>query len=72
MVDHDKFLEDTWGALLSRKKADVLNAFNALDDGSRTVVLDHLTKMATEKGWHPEQVKSAKSALRAIKSEENR
>lgn len=70
MTDHDTFLEKTWSALLSRDRVEVLRAYRALDPQSRQVVLDHLTKMATETGWHLEQALSAQSALEAIKSEE--
>jgi Lon protease-like protein len=70
LTDHDTFLEKTWSALLSRDRVEVLRAYRALDPQSRQVVLHHLTKMATETGWHPEQALSAQSALEAIKSEE--
>ncbi len=70
MIDHDTFLEETWSALLSRDKGEILRAFNALDEASRKVVMEHLKKMATEEGWHPEQIMSAKSALSTIPNED--
>ena len=70
MIDHDTFLEETWSALLSRDKREILRAFNALDETSRKVVIEHLKKMATEEGWHPEQVVSAENALSAIRYED--
>jgi hypothetical protein len=72
LIDHDTFLEETWGALLSRDGVEVLRAYQALDPQSRQVVLDHITRMANEPGWHLEQAFSAQSALEAIKSEETR
>lgn len=71
-MDHDTFLEETWGALLSRDRVEVLRAYHALDPQSRLLVLNHLTKMATEEGWHAEQARSAQSALDAIRSEDTR
>jgi len=64
--DYEKFLEETWSALLSRDKGEVVRVFRALDVESRKVVVQHLTKMSTQEGWHPEQVRSAQIALSAL------
>lgn len=72
MTDYDAFLEETWSALLSRDRDVVLRVYHSLDAQSRQVVLDHLSRMATETGWHPEQALSAQGALKAINSEETR
>jgi hypothetical protein len=64
--DYEKFLEETWSALLSRDKGEVLRVFRALDVESRKIVVQHLTKMSTQEGWHPEQVRSAQIALSAL------
>lgn len=66
MGDYEKFLEETWSALLSRDKGEVVRVFRALDVESRKVVVQHLTKMSTQEGWHPEQVRSAQIALSAL------
>ncbi len=66
MGDYEKFLEETWSALLSRDKGEVLRVFRALDVESRKIVVQHLTKMSTQEGWHPEQVRSAQTALSAL------
>ncbi len=63
----DKFpLSDFWDAILSRNPRLIQNAFALLDESSKKAVVNHLQKMITESGWHPEQVKSAKAALTVI------
>lgn len=71
MGDYEAYLEKTWNAILSRDKVEILRAFNALDQASRKAMVDHLQKMTSESGWHPEQAKSARSALQAIFDEGN-
>lgn len=66
LTDQDSFLEKTWDAILSRDKDAIQHGFDALDDESQKAVLQHLRKMATEVGWHPEQVRSAQIALRSL------
>lgn len=68
LINQDTFLEQTWGAILSREKDEIQRAFNELDRDSRKAVLDHLHKMASEYGWHPEQVESARIALSTIRN----
>ncbi len=60
------FVETTWDSLLSRDPARILLAFAALDTASQQVVRDHLQRMCSEDGWHPEQVISAQTALRIL------
>jgi hypothetical protein len=56
-------LENLWDGLLSRQVDLILKAFNSLDQDGKVAVMNHLRRMSTEMGWHPEQVASAKSAL---------
>lgn len=59
-------LEKLWDRLLSRQPELVLKAFRTLKSQDREAVMDHLRRMASEPGWHPEQVKSARVALDAL------
>ena len=70
MTDQEKFLEEIWGALLSREVDMIRQAYSSLDVGSRKAVLNHLHTMVTDTGWHPEQVLSAQAALDALKEYE--
>lgn len=63
----DTGYEALWEALLSRQPERIRQAFFGLDDASRAVVREHLRKMVREPGWHPQQVKSARAALKALK-----
>jgi hypothetical protein len=65
----EAFLEKTWDALLSRDPEKIVRTFSTLDLDSQHVVLEHLKKMVSETGWHPEQVISAQAALQALQSE---
>jgi len=60
-------LSDFWDAILSRNPRLIRDTFVLLDESSRKAVINHLQKMITESGWHPEQVKSAKAALVIIR-----
>jgi len=62
----DAYLEKVWDDLLSRDTQKVRSRFFSLDDVSRKNVLEHLRKMASEDGWHPEQVKSVRIALEVL------
>lgn len=59
-------LEVLWNKLLSRNPKQIRAAFAGLDAASQTEVLQHLQRMSTEEGWHPEQRKSAEAALAAL------
>jgi hypothetical protein len=65
-MSDSSFIETTWDSLLSRDPSQIRLAYAALDAASKKVVVDHLQKMCTEEGWHPEQVVSAQVALRAL------
>ena len=65
----EAFLEKTWDSLLSRDPEKIVRTFSDLDPDSQHVVLEHLKKMVSETGWHPEQVISAQAALQALQSE---
>lgn len=60
-----------WDNLLSREPARIQWAFSTLDENSKQAVINHLEKMISETGWHPEQVKSAQAALETIKKIES-
>lgn len=68
MSGQEQTLEQIWDGILSREEVSIRRAYFALDKPSRDAVLRHLQKMAQEKGWHPEQVKSAKKALEIIQN----
>jgi hypothetical protein len=59
-------LEAFWDAILSREPKRIQSAYLPLDMATRNSLVEHLQKMASEPGWHPEQVKSAQAALQAI------
>lgn len=61
-------LEKMWGDLLSREPDHVVMAFEKLDPENRINVVMHLKAMVSEKGWHSEQKKSARIALKTIHS----
>lgn len=61
-------VEQMWEKLLSREPGAVRVAFSSLNEEEQAAVLAHLSKMASELGWHPEQKKSAEAALGILKS----
>ena len=63
----DDASQQFWDALLSRQPERVRAAFAGLDEAERDQVLKHLRRMVGEAGWHPEQKKSARAALKALK-----
>ena len=65
------FLESIWDGILSREHRLICDTFMRLDETSQQVVVDHLKRMATEDGWHPEQVVSAREALAALKKDDS-
>jgi len=65
-MSDESYLESTWNSLLSRDPSLIRLAYAALDAASKKVVVDHLQKMCSEEGWHPEQVISAQVALNAL------
>ena len=62
----DQFLETIWDNLLSHEPEKIQHAYQLLDNSSQVEVIDHLKKMVTEDGWHPEQVTSARIALNTL------
>jgi hypothetical protein len=67
-MDNDLDLEKLWNDLLSRETKKVKMAFARLDKENQQAILQHLTRMSTEPGWHPEQRASAEVALQALVS----
>ena len=59
-------LEILWDNLLSRQPERVRAAFSTLTSAEQQAVLDHLKRMSQEPGWHPEQRRSAQTALDAL------
>ena len=65
MVDPTEIL---WDGLLSRESSRIQQTFKTLDAEERTAILAHLIRMSSKPDWHPEQVRSAKAAIRALVS----
>lgn len=59
-------LEEFWENLLSERPAQIQAAFERLNSQERQAVLVHLKRMASEKGWHPQQRRSAQRALAVL------
>jgi hypothetical protein len=59
-------VEQLWDNLLSRELEKIKSSFQHLDQTDRIAVIEHLNRMTTEDGWHPEQKKSAQIALQEI------
>ena len=62
-------IEEFWSEILSREPDRIRAAYEALSAKEKKAVLDHLTRMVTEDGWHPEQFVSASQALDALEKE---
>lgn len=61
-----KTLEEFWDAILSRDPRRIRVVYQTLDSVDQKRLLEHLRKMASEDGWHPDQRTSALAALDAI------
>lgn len=59
-------LELLWDQLLSRQPEQIRAAYNRLSPDEQVYVLRHLGRMASEPGWHTEQVLSAQAAINAL------
>lgn len=59
-------LEGFWENILSRDKELVQSTINKVSNDEKNQIIYHLQKMASEPGWHEEQIKSAKYALDVI------
>ncbi len=59
-------LEKLWDNLLSRQNNQIRAAYQELTSEEKDAVLEHLQRMVSEPGWHPEQRLSAKAALRVL------
>lgn len=58
--------EEFWDAILSRESVLIRQACENLSDDERQALLAHLKRMASEPGWHPEQIVSALAALQVL------
>ena len=68
IMSQNEPLEKMWDDLLSREPDIVTDAFQKIDHENRINVIKHLETMVNEKGWHIEQKKSARIALKVIRS----
>ena len=59
-------IEHLWDSLLSREPEKIKSTFHHLNQSERNTVIEHLNRMTTEDGWHPEQNISASIALQII------
>jgi hypothetical protein len=59
--------DDLWDAILSREPERIMETWNRLNREEQTSVLEHLERMTSEDGWHPEQVISARVALEVVR-----
>ncbi len=59
-------VEQLWDNLLSREPEKIKTTFQHLNLSERSTVIEHLKRMTTEDGWHPEQKKSAQVSLQTI------
>jgi hypothetical protein len=66
MNHSDEPLEILWDNLLSREPNRIRSAYYSRSELEQSVVVEHLRKMASEEGWHPQQRISALAALKAL------
>jgi hypothetical protein len=59
-------LDELWANMLSADSARIRRAWAALSAKERQAVLEHLTHMRDDDGWHPEQRESAAAAIKAL------
>ncbi len=59
-------VEQLWDNLLSREPEKIQTTFQYLSSSERNAVIEHLKRMTSEDGWHPEQRKSAQFSLQMI------
>jgi NADH:ubiquinone oxidoreductase subunit E len=64
-IDHLS-IELLWDSLLSREPEKIKSTFHHLNQSERSAVIEHLNRMTTEDGWHPEQKNSALIVLQII------
>ena len=62
-------IEDFWEEILSRQTERIQAAFASLSVEEKVAVLQHLKRMTSEPGWHPEQIASASKALETLNHE---
>lgn len=65
-MDEEIELEALWEGLLSRQPQRIQDAYQSLTGDEQRAVYAHLQRMASEAGWHPEQVISAQKALEVL------
>ena len=64
-IDHLP-VEQLWDNLLSREVGKIKSSFQHLNQSEQNAIIEHLNRMTSEDGWHPEQKKSAQIALKEI------
>ncbi len=65
-------IEQFWDEILSRDPIRIERSLKDLSDSDRQAVVDHLTLMTTEDGWHSSQKRSAQIALETINKDLNK
>ena len=65
-------IEVFWENLLSGDPERIKHAFFELSLTEQEVVYAHLTRMANESGWQPEQKNSAENTLKVLDSFKNK
>lgn len=64
--------EDIWGRILSQKEDVVSNILKILSDEEKEDIVNHLYRMTSEVGWHPDQIISAQFALKIFQQEKKK
>ena len=63
--------ESIWDGILSRSEDLILGTYNKLTTDAKQYVIEHLNIMVSDEGWHPEQIRSARIALKIIETKGN-
>lgn len=66
MMDENFDIEIFWDDLLSQQSARIQAAFDLLSPAEKVKILQHLRRMTTDQGWHPNQVAAARTALEIL------
>jgi len=61
--------ESFWTDILSEEPATISRALNSLSKDERSLVIEHLTRMANEPGWTPGQQRCVELALSVIEEQ---
>jgi len=64
-------IPDLWEHILSENPEKIKEVFHNLNPEEQQYVIEHLYKMATEPGWHPFQIQSARTAYKVLEGKES-